>query len=87
MEEYQNHFQTLFARPIGWHVHNKLNGRFEVDVEKQNPPNLVTAMNLLQAMDIEMQLNWTSINIGQPETIWAALKPVKTTPSLAANQE
>ncbi|XP_065852143.1 uncharacterized protein [Euphorbia lathyris] len=46
-----------------------------VDVEMQNPPNLVTAMNLAKAFERKMQLNRGNFSVGCPVPSWTALKP------------
>ncbi|WCJ37220.1 hypothetical protein M5689_018372 [Euphorbia peplus] len=72
VEEYQHQFQTLLARANTVRADQQVDmftaGLIEtlrVDVEMQDPPNLVTAMNLARAFERNMQLNRGGFSVGR----------------------
>ncbi|KAL8099697.1 hypothetical protein AgCh_032096 [Apium graveolens] len=58
-----------------------------MDVEMQNPPNLVTPMNLARAFERKMQLNRASTNTWRPQTTWAAPRAFETSLPSATSRE
>ncbi|XP_010264784.1 PREDICTED: uncharacterized protein LOC104602705 [Nelumbo nucifera] len=92
--EYQRQFQTLLARASFVRPDQQvdmftagLSEPLRVDVEMQNPPNLVTAMNLARAFERKLQLRRGTISKGRPSTSWAPPRSTVANPLPSANRE